>query len=169
MNRHLSDKIPAPTSGRLLLLALLLCICGGVSADPQAVQHLPNLTIRNFAQDKVGYIWIATDNGLCRYNGQTYYYYQSEPDNPASLPANRVHDIRTDDEGTLWIATADGICIYNPLYDNFERLLTERGLHPQRSADRLFGTCGHGALRRCQPHDTGPEGFALPPSPGAGS
>lgn len=129
MNRHLSDKIPAPTSGRLLLLALLLCICGGVSADPQAVQHLPNLTIRNFAQDKVGYIWIATDNGLCRYNGQTYYYYQSEPDNPASLPANRVHDIRTDDEGTLWIATADGICIYNPLYDNFERLLTKRGLH----------------------------------------
>ena len=85
MNRHLSDKIPAPTSGRLLLLALLLCICGGVSADPQAVQHLPNLTIRNFAQDKVGYIWIATDNGLCRYNGQTYYYYQSEPDDPASL------------------------------------------------------------------------------------
>ena len=84
MNRHLSDKIPAPTSGRLLLLALLLCICGSVSADPQAVQHLPNLTIRNFAQDKVGYIWIATDNGLCRYNGQTYYYYQSEPDNPAS-------------------------------------------------------------------------------------
>ena len=143
MNRHLSDKIPAPTSGRLLLLALLLCICGGVSADPQAVQHLPNLTIRNFAQDKVGYIWIATDNGLCRYNGQTYYYYQSEPDNPASLPANRVHDIRTDDEGTLWIATADGICIYNPLYDNFERLLTERGLHHiTRSGPQIvcFGT-----------------------------
>ena len=129
MNRNRPSPISAPATGRLLLLALLLCLCGNLSADPQAVQHLPNLTIRSFAQDKVGYIWIATDNGLCRYNGQTYYYYQSEPDDPASLPANRVHDIRTDDEGTLWIATAGGICIYNPLYDNFERLLTERGLH----------------------------------------
>ena len=112
MNRNRPSPISAPATGRLLLLALLLCLCGNLSADPQAVQHLPNLTIRSFAQDKVGYIWIATDNGLCRYNGQTYYYYQSEPD-----------------EGTLWIATAGGICIYNPLYDNFERLLTERGLH----------------------------------------
>lgn len=129
MNRNRPSPISAPATGRLLLLALLLCLCGNLSADPQAVQHLPNLTIRSFAQDKVGYIWIATDNGLCRYNGQTYYYYQSEPDDPASLPANRVHDIRIDEEGTLWIATAGGICIYNPLYDNFERLLTERGLH----------------------------------------
>ncbi len=129
MNRNRPSAISAPATGRLLLLALLLCLCGNLSADPQAVQHLPNLTIRSFAQDKVGYIWIATDNGLCRYNGQTYYYYQSEPDDPASLPANRVHDIRIDEEGTLWIATAGGICIYNPLYDNFERLLTERGLH----------------------------------------
>lgn len=131
MNRtpHLPAPISVPTAGRMLLLVLLLCVCGSVSAESQAVQHLPNLTIRNFAQDKVGYIWIATDNGLCRYNGQTYYYYQSEPDDPGSLPANRVHDIRTDAEGTLWIATAGGICIYNPLYDNFERLLTERGLH----------------------------------------
>lgn len=129
MNRNRPLPISAPATGRLLLLALLLCLCGNLSADPQTVQHLPNLTIRSFAQDKVGYIWIATDNGLCRYNGQTYYYYQSEPDDPASLPANRVHDIRIDEEGTLWIATAGGICIYNPLYDNFERLLTERGLH----------------------------------------
>ena len=52
----------------MLLLVLLLCVCGSVSAESQAVQHLPNLTIRNFAQDKVGYIWIATDNGLCRNN-----------------------------------------------------------------------------------------------------
>ena len=70
----------------MLLLVLLLCVCGSVSAESQAVQHLPNLTIRNFAQDKVGYIWIATDNGLCRYNGQTYYYYQSEPDDPGVAP-----------------------------------------------------------------------------------
>ena len=71
MNRNRPSPISAPATGRLLLLALLLCLCGNLSADPQAVQHLPNLTIRSFAQDKVGYIWIATDNGLCRYNSLT--------------------------------------------------------------------------------------------------
>lgn len=59
----------------------------GAWAGPQLIHHLPNLTIHGFAQDKVGYVWIATDNGLCRYNGQFYYYYQNEPEDPASLPA----------------------------------------------------------------------------------
>lgn len=162
--RYLYDRISAPTAGRMLFLALLLSICRDASAEPQVVRHLPNLTIRSFAQDKVGYIWIATDNGLCRYNGQTYYYYQSEPDDPASLPANRVHDIATDTAGRLWIVTAGGICVYNPLYDSFERLLTQRGL--ERIACNkerivcsgpagmvLFDAAGREALlRRDSPH-----------------
>lgn len=108
---------------------LLLGSYEPVAADSQLTQHLPNLTIHGFAQDQVGYMWIATDNGLCRYNGQTYYHYQSEPDNPGSLPANRVYDIRTDNNGTLWIVSANGICVYNSLHDNFESLLAQRGLH----------------------------------------
>lgn len=70
----------------ILLWTVSFC-AHGAWAGPQFIHHLPNLTIHRFAQDKVGYIWIATDNGLCRYNGQFYYYYQNEPEDPASLPA----------------------------------------------------------------------------------
>ena len=109
------------------LLSSVLCRMEA-QAGPQFIRHLPNLTIHRFAQDKIGYIWIATDNGLCRYNGQLYYYYQNEPEDPTSLPGNRVSDIRCDENGTLWAVTSEGVCTYDSRLDNFRRLLAMEGL-----------------------------------------
>lgn len=127
-NQLLKDMISI-VCRRVFLPVLLLFICMGAQADPQLIQHLPNLTIHGFVQDDVGYIWIATDNGLCRYNGQVYYYYQNEPDDPASIPGNRVLDIRIDADGTLWIATSGGICVYDFQQDNYRTLLRMEGLN----------------------------------------
>ena len=110
------------TALRLVAAAIGLCLCIEAFPAVQVLPHLPNLTIRGFAQDRAGYVWIATDNGLCRYSGQTYYYYQSDPDDAASLPSNRISDICTDADGSLWVATPAGICVYDPLFDCFERL-----------------------------------------------
>ena len=112
----------------ILLWTVSFC-AHGAWAGPQFIHHLPNLTIHRFAQDKVGYIWIATDNGLCRYNGQFYYYYQNEPEDPASLPGNRVSDILIDSSGTLWIVTSGGVCTYDARLDSFRKLLGKEGFN----------------------------------------
>lgn len=112
----------------ILLWTVSFC-AHGAWAGPQFIHHLPNLTIHRFAQDKVGYIWIATDNGLCRYNGQFYYYYQNEPEDPASLPGNRVSDILIDGSGTLWIVTSGGVCTYDARLDSFRKLLGKEGFN----------------------------------------
>ena len=113
--RETPDRMIERCCKYILLLWTMSFCAHEVWAGPQSIRQLPNLTIHRFAQDKVGYVWIATDNGLCRYNGQFYYYYQNEPEDPASLPGNRVSDIRSDENGTLWIVTSEGVCTYDEI------------------------------------------------------
>ncbi len=130
-----------------VLLAILLSLGTEVLFAAQVLPHLPNLTIRGFAQDRAGYVWIATDNGLCRYSGQTYYYYQSDPDDAASLPSNRISDICTDADGLLWVATPSGICVYDPLFDRFDRIDRTAGYRcVVRCGDRIVGAGSAGMI-----------------------
>lgn len=65
-------------------------------------------------QDKRGYIWVATLNGLNRFNGNKWQTYQQQSTNPGyRLPANWVMDIDEDRDGNLWINTDRGIARYD--------------------------------------------------------
>lgn len=65
-------------------------------------------------QDKHGYIWVATLNGLNRFNGNKWQTYQQQSTNPNyRLPANWVMDIDEDREGNIWINTDRGIARYD--------------------------------------------------------
>ena len=129
---------------------VLSLLCSGLfrteaQAGPQLIRHLPNLTINGFVQDQVGYVWIATNNGLCRYNGQVYRYYQHESEEPYSLPDNRVHALHVDDSGVLWIVSDSGISTYDSGHDGFESVLRGSGLHgivPLGSRIVCYGTGG---------------------------
>jgi len=52
--------------------------------------------------DRKGYLWIATDVGLCRYDGTEFITYTVAD----GLVDNRVHTLCEDDEGRLWVGTA---------------------------------------------------------------
>jgi len=66
-------------------------------------------------QDEQGYIWIATQYGLNRFDGyefETFYY---EPNNPNSLLTNWTRSITTDLAGTFWLGTYwGGISAFQP-------------------------------------------------------
>jgi len=64
---------------------------------------------RQFAEDKYGFIWIATDNGLYRYDGHQFKGYFANPSNKMSLPNNDVSSISFDKKGDLWIGTWGGV------------------------------------------------------------
>lgn len=59
-------------------------------------------------QDKQGFLWIGTDFGLNRYDGNIFIHYYSEINNSNSLSGNYIADIIEDAEGIFWIATKDG-------------------------------------------------------------
>ncbi len=62
-------------------------------------------TVNDIFQDSYGFIWLATESGLNRYDGNTFIRYQRDHRAPHSLPADFVWDIAEDRDGNLWLAT----------------------------------------------------------------
>ena len=56
-------------------------------------------------QDRRGFMWFATRDGLNRYDGYTFVVYKHVPNDPGSLNANFIQDLMEDDRGFLWVAT----------------------------------------------------------------
>jgi ligand-binding sensor domain-containing protein len=59
-------------------------------------------------QDRRGFMWFGTRDGLNRYDGNNFVVYKNNPKGPDSLTSNTVHDLMEDDQGYLWIATYTG-------------------------------------------------------------
>lgn len=70
---------------------------------------LSNNAILCMYQDKDGYMWFGTYDGLNLYNGKNTFVYRSEFDNEFSLCSNIIHNITQADEGSLWISTFLGL------------------------------------------------------------
>jgi hypothetical protein len=68
---------------------------------------LPSDIIYNVVQDHKGYIWIATDNGIVKFNGSTFKKFQLSQ----GLPTNDIFGLKVDSKNRIWIAG-----YYNGLY-----------------------------------------------------
>lgn len=68
---------------------------------------LPSDIIYNVVQDKKGYIWIATDNGIVKFNGSTFKKFQLAE----GLPSNDIFGLAVDSKNRIWITG-----YYNGLY-----------------------------------------------------
>lgn len=61
--------------------------------------------VNKVVQDKEGYIWLATTNGLQRYDGSGFITFKSKTSDPASIPSNKVLLLYIDQKDRLWIVT----------------------------------------------------------------
>ena len=69
---------------------------------------LSNNKVNCILQDKRGFIWFGTDDGLNRYDGNNFTIFRNQPGNPYCVSGNMIMDLVEDQDGVLWIATADG-------------------------------------------------------------
>ncbi len=73
--------------------------------------------VNNLTQDHKRFIWLATVNGLQRYDGHKFVTFRNEAGNPLSLPSDNVAWVFADSQKKLWIATADNkVGIFNTEY-----------------------------------------------------
>lgn len=73
-----------------------------------------------FCQDNEGFIWIGTDRGLLRFDGNSYDIYRHDDAEEGSLSDNRILGLLCDSKGRIWVATANGLNLYVAAEDKFE-------------------------------------------------
>lgn len=59
-------------------------------------------------QDKDGFMWFGTHDGLNRYDGYDFTIFKPDPTNDASISSNLIWKIIDDENGNLWIGTTGG-------------------------------------------------------------
>ena len=80
-----------------------------LSFDFYSQEHgLSNNQIHCVLQDKKGWIWIGTSQGVCRFDGYRFTVFKNNPDDSTSLKGNLVRTIYEDKKGQLWIGTENG-------------------------------------------------------------
>ena len=70
--------------------------------------------IYSILQDRRGFMWFATQDGLNRYDGNTFVVYQNNPDDPNTLSASLIQNLIEDSHGYLWIGTWGGLDKLDP-------------------------------------------------------
>ncbi|MFN8062615.1 MAG: two-component regulator propeller domain-containing protein [Vicinamibacterales bacterium] len=123
-----------PSSARLLtiagaVLAALLC-AARVDAGPRPIRFehlslqdgLSQATVLAVHQDRRGFLWIGTEDGLNRFDGYRFRVYQHDEDDPTSLPGDVVWSVAEDAAGRLWVGTeGGGLGRWNHERDSFDR------------------------------------------------
>jgi signal transduction histidine kinase/ligand-binding sensor domain-containing protein/CheY-like chemotaxis protein/HPt (histidine-containing phosphotransfer) domain-containing protein len=97
-----------------------------IDSSPLILEHLttsdglPQGTVFATLQDSQGFVWLGTEDGLVRYDGQTLVRYAHSPSARGGLPGNFIYQIIEDAHHDLWIAIKDaGVARWNRGSDTF--------------------------------------------------
>ncbi len=89
-------------------------------------------------QDRQGFMWFATQDGLNRYDGNTFVVYKNNPGDPETISSNYIQDLIEDDNGSLWITTLNGgVNKFDPATERFTRYRHDPDNPNSISGDRV--------------------------------
>ena len=96
------------------------------------------MLVRDIIQSSDGFIWIATQDGLNRYDGAHFKIFRRDADNVNSLPVSDVTCLLEMAPSLLLVGTRDGLAVLNPLTEKVTRIKLENQQHAQVNAiDKL--------------------------------
>jgi ligand-binding sensor domain-containing protein len=113
-------------------------------------QGLSQNNVYSLLQDRAGFMWLGTGDGLDRYDGYSFTVYNADPANPHSLSNNAVLALLEDRAGDLWVATRRGLNRFDRATNSFTHFLPDQRLSAlvEDAAGNLWvGTWG-GTLQR---------------------
>ncbi|MBJ6367010.1 hybrid sensor histidine kinase/response regulator transcription factor [Snuella sedimenti] len=79
-----------------------------------------NQNVNVLFEDSIGYLWIGTNNGLFRYDGNNLLQYQYDVFDPNSIPNNSINSIVEDKYNNLWIGCESFLIFFNRKENKFK-------------------------------------------------
>ncbi|MFT3737475.1 MAG: two-component regulator propeller domain-containing protein [Breznakibacter sp.] len=144
------------------ILGALLCGIGSTNAQRfkyfTSDEGLSNSQINHIYQDRKGFIWIATEDGLNHFDGTRFTVYRHQPNDSSTLEGNYVHTLYEDSKGNFWIGTINGLQLYDRTTNTFQSFkLLERqttsnfflitSIIEDKRGIIWIGSSGHGIFR----------------------
>jgi len=81
---------------------------------------LPQSVVSRILQDRQGFLWVGTQDGLARYDGYRFKVFKHNSEDPHSLSMNNVFPIFEDSQGDIWVGTrGSGLNRFNPQTEQF--------------------------------------------------
>ena len=114
---------------KILVLFLLLCtnqLHTQTRPDFQLLTTADGLSqgfVFDILQSRDGFIWIATKDGLNRYDGSRFVVFVNDPFNPYSIANSEVRSIFEDSRGWIWIAFQSELDVFDPASGHFYHVL----------------------------------------------
>lgn len=115
-------------------LAGLFCLCSGLwafasSSDPASLHFecissengLSHDSVYGVVQDQIGFLWVATEDGLNAYDGKRFRVYRPEPENPHSISHTSISTLAKHPDGRLLVGTwGGGLNVFDPVTGQFQ-------------------------------------------------
>lgn len=96
--------------------------------DPQNNYYFRNFEVEDglsqnmvyaILQDQQGFMWFGTQDGLNRYDGETFKIYKKSTSDSHTIESNAIFSLMQDKHGIIWVGTLNGVSLYDPIYDRF--------------------------------------------------
>ncbi|MBK8340585.1 MAG: response regulator [Flavobacteriales bacterium] len=82
--------------------------------------------VGSILQDRTGFMWFATKDGLNRYDGYSFKVFRHDPQDSTSVRDDHILKVFEDSKGLLWVGTNSGLDVFDPATEVFHHLpLTE--------------------------------------------
>ncbi len=149
-----------------ILMTLLRCVQAQPAADSITEKKikvemltvedgLSQGNITSIVQDKNGFMWFGTKDGLNKYDGYNFTVYVHDEKKPYSIAKNHITNLLADKRGFLWVFYLDGsIDVFNPETDkayHIQNTLLKNEVSWQHAFldanENLFLYSGHGFLK----------------------
>jgi ligand-binding sensor domain-containing protein len=76
---------------------------------------LSNVPVFDILKDKRGFLWLATGDGLVRFDGHSFLYYRYKPKDSTSIPYSDCRALAEDWQGRIWVGTTNGLGCLDPV------------------------------------------------------
>ncbi|MEO6734210.1 MAG: two-component regulator propeller domain-containing protein [Ferruginibacter sp.] len=135
---------------RVLLSLFFLACCAFVYPQNHHVhfdhigfdQGLSHSNVLSIMQDKSGFMWFGTRDGLNKYDGYSFTFYKNDPHNKNSIGSNFIMKVIESNTGELWIATVGGgVSRYDRNKESFTNYT-----HDPKNANSISHDVVHGLL-----------------------
>ncbi len=78
--------------------------------------------VNTIIQDQYGFMWLATKDGLNRYDGYSFTVFRHDPEDSTTVRNNYIYTLLEDEQGRLWVGTAEGLDLFDRDTETFGHL-----------------------------------------------